>query len=243
MNYQGIKAVLKKIRVLGTFYIAKQTPKHLELIRLYELDVVLKMLPSEGRLLEIGSGTGWQARALQDLGYDVSGIDIPLSNLKDTRIWPVTDYDGRSIPFSDNTFDIVFSSNVLEHIPHIYEFQKEIQRVAKPRGIVIHVLPSSSWRFWSNITEILKKWRLPLVHGEHASNSFIEIYYFSRWKWSCLFRNTGWKIEALNPVGLFYTGSSIIDSRMSMGMRRKLSFVIGSACNVFVLRKNDEYEG
>lgn len=71
-----------------------------------------------------------------EAGFDVSGIDIPSSNLKDDRIWPVTDYDGKNIPF-----DIVFSSNVLEHIPHIYDFQGEIERVLKPGSIVIHILP------------------------------------------------------------------------------------------------------
>jgi len=117
---------------------------------------------------------------LQNIGYDVCAIDIPSSNLGKDRIWPVTDYDGKTIPAEDDTFDIVFSSNVLEHIPHIYQFQKEIQRVLKPDGIVIHILPSSSWRIWSNFTEIIKYWRLPLVHGEHAGNSFTEIFYFRR---------------------------------------------------------------
>jgi len=144
------------------------------------------------------------------------------------------------IPFEDHAFDIVFSSNVLEHIPHVVEFQKEIQRVLKPDGIAIHVLPSSSWRVWSNMTEMLKNWRLPLVHGEHAGNSFIEIYYFSRWSWSRLFCNTGWIIENLKPIGLFYTGSSIMDSRLSIKTRRQLSRVMGSACNIFVLKKSGQ---
>lgn len=236
----NISSLLKKIRSLGTFYIAEQTPKHLEAIRLYELDVALNLFPSEGKLLEIGAGTGWQAKALQNHGYDVCAIDIPSSNLRDNRIWPVTDYDGKTIPFEDNTFDIIFSSNVLEHISHIYEFQKEMHRVIKPEGIVIHILPSSSWRFWSNITDILKSWRLPYAHGEHAGNSFIEIYYFSCRYWSRLFRKTDWRIEALKPVGLFYTGSSVMDSRLSIGMRKKLSRVMGSACNIFVLRSYEQ---
>ena len=176
---------------------------------------------------------------MQSLGYDVSAIDIDSSNLRDDRIWPVTNYDGMKIPFDDNAFDIVFSSNVLEHIPHIVEFQEEIQRVLKPGGVAVHILPSSSWRLWSNITEMLKNWRLPLVHGEHAENSFVEIYHFSRWLWSSLFRKTGWTIETLKPIGLFYTGSSIMDSRLSISVRRRLSRIMGSACNVFVLKDSD----
>jgi len=238
MKDRTIKKRLKKIRAFCMFWIAQPTSAHLEAIRLEELDIAHDYLPSEGRLLEIGAGTGWQAQALQDRGYDVSAIDIASSNLREERIWLVTDYDGMKIPFDDNTFDIVFSSNVLEHIPHIFEFQKEIQRVLKPEGIAIHILPSSSWRLWSNMTEMLKNWRLPLVHGEHAGNPFIEIYYFSRWSWSRLFRKTGWTIETLKPIGLFYTGSSIMDFRLSINMRRKLSRVMGSACNFIVLKES-----
>jgi len=239
MNLHEVKIKCKKIRSFFTFWIAQSTSKHLQAIRLEELDIVRNYLPSGGRLLEIGAGTGWQAQALEKLGYGVAAIDIPSSNLKDNRIWPVTDYDGKAIPFEDDTFDIVFSSNVLEHIPHIYDFQKEIKRVLKPGGCVIHVLPSSIWRFWSNITEMLKNWRMPLVHGEHASNAFIEVYYFCRWTWSSLFRKTGWIIETSKPIGLFYTGSSIMDSRLSLGKRRWLSRVMGSSCNIFVLRSKD----
>lgn len=79
-----------------------------------------------------------------------------------------------------------------------------------------------------------------MIHGEHAGNSFIEIYYFSRWYWRHLFHKTGWKIESVKPIGLFYTGSSIMDSRLSIGIRSKLSLVMGSACNTFILRSNNK---
>ena len=68
MKIYDIKKALKKLRSLGAFYIADRPPKHLDTIRLYELDVALKLLPLEGKLLEIEAGTGWQARALQKQG-------------------------------------------------------------------------------------------------------------------------------------------------------------------------------
>ena len=237
MKDNTLKTILKKIRAIGTFYVAKQTSNHLEAIRLYEIGVVQGILPPEGRLLEIGAGTGWQAQVMSNAGYDVSAIDIPLSNLKANRVWPVIDYDGVVIPFSDNTFDIIYSSNVLEHIVHIDEFQKEIQRVLKPDGIVVHVIPTSSWRFWSSMTEIIKSWRLPVVHGEQAKNAITEMYYFSRWWWMRLFRKTGWTLESIKPMGLFYTGSSVMDSRLSIKKRLMLSVVMGSACDIYILKK------
>ena len=237
MKTLALKNVLRKIRSAGTFWIAQQTLDHLEAIRTYELGIVLDMLPPRGRVLEIGAGTGWQARALENRGYDVSAIDLSSSNYRENRVWLVTEYDGKHIPFEDNAFDIIFSSNTLEHILHIYEFQKEIHRVLKPDGVVLHLLPSSSWCLWTNITHLLKWWTIPNAHGKHAGNSLTEIYYFSRRWWARLFRETGWTVVAQDSNGLFYTGNSIMDSRLNMSIRSKLSRVLGSSCNIFIVRK------
>lgn len=220
-----------------TFWIAKPSLAHLEALRAHELAVILSLLPSKGKILEIGAGTGWQAKTLEEHGYEVSAIDLNSSNYKEARIWPVTEYDGKNIPFEDNSFDIVFSSNTLEHIPHVFEFQKEIQRVLKSDGLALHVLPSSSWRFWTNITEFFKIWAISKSHGEHAPNSFKEIFYFSRRWWSKLFYETGWNIVAKKSNRLFYSGSFIMDSRLSISTRRKLRYILGSSCNIFILRK------
>jgi len=237
MTVLALKKMLLKMRSIGTFWIAELTLEHLEAIRTSELGILLDMLPPSGRVLEIGAGTGWQARVLENRGYNVSAIDLASSTYRANRVWPVTEYDGKNIPFEDNVFDIIFSSNTLEHIPHIHEFQKEIHRVLKPDGIVLHVLPSSSWRLWTSITQLLKCWTVPKAHGEHAGNALTEIHYFSRRWWVRLFRETGWTVMAQGSNRLFYTGHSIMDSRLNMSIRRKLSHVLGSSCNIFVARK------
>lgn len=124
-------------------------------IRQREIELIIseiQYLPQQDcKILEIGAGTGWQAKTMADMGYQVQAIDLAESNYSDKRIWPILNYNGKNIPFSDECFDAVFSSSVLEHIPHLDEFQKEIKRVLKPKGIAIHILPSGSWRFWTNI--------------------------------------------------------------------------------------------
>jgi ubiquinone/menaquinone biosynthesis C-methylase UbiE len=237
MLNRSLKGTLLTLRSIGTFWVAKQSLEHLKDIRVYELNVVLNMLPPEGRVLEIGAGTGWQARMLGERGYDVSAIDISSSIYKPDCVWSITEYDGKNIPFEDESFDIIYSSNTLEHIPDVYEFQKEIYRALKPEGVVVHVLPSSSWRLWSNITHLLKSWTIPKAHGEHASNSLTEVNYFRRRWWAKLFHETGWKIVAQRSNGLFYTGSSIMDSRINIKRRSELSHILGGAGNIFFLRK------
>ena len=125
----------------------------LEAIRLSELrqieDILKNVVASTARILEIGAGTGWQARELAARGYAVSAIDIPTSNHGKGRIWPIIDFDGRHIPFPDNSFDVVYSSNVLEHVEDIDTLNIEIIRVLRSDGFAIHYVPTSAWRGWS----------------------------------------------------------------------------------------------
>lgn len=231
-----IKAALRALRRL---LIAEQSLAHLQAIRIHELEEVAALLPPGGRLLEIGAGTGWQALALAQRGFEVSAVDLPASKYAGDRVFPVIDYDGHALPFGDGEFTVVYSSNLLEHIPHLEDFQREIHRVLQPSGYVVHVLPSSSWRFWSNLTHPLKYRRWPHAHGEHAAGAFDEIGRFSRREWRRHFLATGWAVAAEHPNRLFYTGSSILDARLGINMRRRLSRLLGSSCNIFVLREPD----
>jgi ubiquinone/menaquinone biosynthesis C-methylase UbiE len=67
-------------------------------------------------------------------------------------LFRITDFDGRNAPFHDASFDIVFSSNVLEHVPDLVHMHSEIQRVLTPNGYAVHVLPTHSWRLWTTLS-------------------------------------------------------------------------------------------
>src|SRR5262249_28782812 len=63
--------------------------------------------------------------------------------------------------------DVVFSSNVLEHIAHVERFQREMQRVLRPGGRAIHIVPSACWRLWTSVAHypFLVKYLLKRVRG------------------------------------------------------------------------------
>jgi SAM-dependent methyltransferase len=128
------------------------TLEMLERIRAAEIERVVSHLPVGSRVLEIGAGAGHQALALSRRGFDVSAIDLHRSAYAKERIFPVVDYDGAHIPFPDATFDVVFSSNVLEHVRDLSAMHTEIKRVLKPGGYCLHVLPTHIWRFWTSVT-------------------------------------------------------------------------------------------
>ncbi len=129
--------------------------EHLRSIRQFEAIAVAPWLPPEGRLLEIGAGAGWQAEIFVQKGLRVFAIELPSSEYLVHSAFPIIRYDGITIPFADSTFDVVYSSNVLEHIPHVEMFQREILRVLKPNGRMIHALPTSTWRVTTSLAHYL----------------------------------------------------------------------------------------
>ncbi|MDG9667332.1 class I SAM-dependent methyltransferase [Hahella sp. CR1] len=50
-------------------------------------------------------------------------------------------YDGGEIPVPDETYDLIFSSSVLEHVKDINITLKEIERILKEGGVFISVVP------------------------------------------------------------------------------------------------------
>jgi SAM-dependent methyltransferase len=126
--------------------------EHLDTLRIAEIEKVVPFFPPGARILEIGAGTGQQALELQRRGFHVTAIELADSNYAANRVYPIVDYDGIHIPLPDGSFDVVFSSNVLEHVPDLGRLHAEIKRTLKPSGICVHVLPTHSWRFWTTLT-------------------------------------------------------------------------------------------
>src|SRR5215472_4951774 len=105
-------------------------------------------LLSHTDLLEIGSADGTQLSILGDSCKSIRGIDIVLPPHPAV---PVIEYDGRSIPFRDASFDLVFSSNVMEHVQDEHALHREMHRVLRPNGRCLHVVPSATWRAWTSV--------------------------------------------------------------------------------------------
>jgi SAM-dependent methyltransferase len=121
-------------------------------VRAAEIETVKAWLTPGKRLLELGGGDGFQAGLLSRMGYEVSSIDVTPRPGSTPGCHPVIGYDGRHIPFPDASFDIVFSSNVLEHIVDLPATFAELRRVERRGCRGVHLVPSASWRFWTTVT-------------------------------------------------------------------------------------------
>lgn len=127
------------------------------------------------KLLEIGSGSGFQLSLLSKVCSSAHGIDVATGDYSGHQVFPVTLYDGVNIPFADRSFDTIFSSNLLEHIQHLSAFSHEIKRALKDTGTCVHILPSHYWRLWTHITHYINlpamAWKYLRVSGSGSGNS------------------------------------------------------------------------
>jgi SAM-dependent methyltransferase len=117
-------------------------------VRSFELNRARSHFAPQSRVLEIGGGNGWQASNLASWGLDVESIDVATAA---ESYHPVSLYDGIRLPYSDASFDLIFSSNVLEHLEERPTLFVEMARVLKPGGVMVHIVPTSSWRFWTSL--------------------------------------------------------------------------------------------
>jgi SAM-dependent methyltransferase len=140
-------------------------------MRARELDLAIPLLPAGARILELGAGDGWQASRLSGQGFAITAIDISRSMSRRPQYFPVMEYDGTTLPFLDNSFDAVYSSNVMEHVVEFDKVQSELARVLAPGGIAVHCVPSASWRFWTTLGHPVRVVRRTLNHVKRRQPS------------------------------------------------------------------------
>ena len=91
------------------------------------------------RVLDVGGGPGYFAEAFAQRGASYVGLepDVGEMSAAGIEVAQAVRGDGTRLPFADDTFDITYSSNVAEHIPHPWDMGEEMLRVTKPDGLVI----------------------------------------------------------------------------------------------------------
>jgi ubiquinone/menaquinone biosynthesis C-methylase UbiE len=101
------------------------------------------------RVLEIGLGQGADSEQMIRRGALWSGLDLSSESisrvsarlrLRGLPYERLEQGNALSMPFPDNSFDIVFSHGVLHHIPDVIGVQREIARVLRPGGLLIVML-------------------------------------------------------------------------------------------------------
>jgi SAM-dependent methyltransferase len=112
------------------FYISSQ---------IYGLYMGIKLITEKyvfGKVLDLGCGEMTYKELLKPKSKEYISLDKYACH-------PDIDYvaDINKLPFEDNSFDVIFCSQVLEHVPRPWISIKEISRVLKPGGNLILTVP------------------------------------------------------------------------------------------------------
>ncbi len=131
-NYRKVHSENLAFSGADSYYFAEN--KVLELIK--EED-------GERSLLDLGCGDGVTELFFYKYrpGWRIDAIDISIKSIEEAKSKNIPNtkfevYNGDTIPFPDNSFDIVFVAAVLHHIDTSlhHNFLKEAYRVLRPKG-------------------------------------------------------------------------------------------------------------
>lgn len=104
-------------------------------------------------VLEIGVNRGYGSRILASESASLVGVDLShalaLQAHRDTGL-PVVQANGQRLPFPDETFDVVVTFQVIEHVWDVGAYLREICRVLRPEGLLLVSTPQAKARLYAD---------------------------------------------------------------------------------------------
>ncbi len=150
-----------QIRDLSKYYKYEYAPSNLSLddkkgdrpgsnnpssIKRYEqvFDFILPYINNESRILDVGCALGGFLKFCETKGFlNVYGIDPIKAYVNKANKTYIKFGSVYSIPFKDNSFDIIILDQVLEHLSNLKLAMKEIKRVLTKGGLCYIGVPDS----------------------------------------------------------------------------------------------------
>jgi SAM-dependent methyltransferase len=154
-------------------------------------------------VLELGPGHTPQVLELAKRAGARScrGLDVERMAEADDREIAIDIYDGRAMPYGDETFDVVWSSDVLEHVRFPEQTIREAHRVLRPGGwLLAHIDLRDHYRLHDE-----SRWLDCLRYPEPlwwamTSNRSSFVNRLRSSEWLSLLRATGFEVESAREL-------------------------------------------
>jgi len=199
------------------------------------------------RLLEVGCGMGTDLLQFACGGAQVTGVDLTPRSIEITRRhfqlhgqrgdFAVT--DGECLPFTPESFDVVYSNGVLHHTPDTEGALREIHRVLRSGGLArVMLYHRNSWNYWFEMILHRGLLRGQLLRGhtsEEIMSRYVEVNQgggrplvkvYSRRaarRLFSMFREVNIEVEQLTRSELYAFGR-IIPEKLFRFLRRKIGW-------------------
>lgn len=170
-----------------------------------------------GRLLDVGCGDGSYLRAMQQLGWDVHGIEVAewAVEIARRRLGRVRVTHGTVADLAASTpaFDLIVLSHVLEHVPDPRALLDEARRRLTEHGRLRVIVPDLA----GLEARLFGRYWLGLDVPRHLVT-------FSRRTLTILLRQTGFTVEACRPQYLpdlpYLSVRYLLDAKLGPGRPR-----------------------
>ncbi|MCD6311271.1 MAG: class I SAM-dependent methyltransferase [Elusimicrobia bacterium] len=127
-----------------------------------ETDAIFAECPEKlfGSGLELGAGDGYQSKLISKYVVKLVSSDYSAKRLgikarggeniiENGMEYTVCDAERPEESFDPGSFDFIFSSSLLEHLPHPGKALNGMGKIMKDDGIMIHCMPNSFWKLAS----------------------------------------------------------------------------------------------
>ncbi len=103
------------------------------------------------RVLDVGCGAGFLSNHLAREGFDVTGVDLSQPSLEVAEKMDITKQvrylqaDAYELPFENCSFDVITSTDFLEHVSDPKRVLHEVNRVLAPNGFFFFHTFNKNW--------------------------------------------------------------------------------------------------
>jgi SAM-dependent methyltransferase len=146
----------------------------------------------QGKLMDFGCGSKPYKSLFSNI-TEYIGVDYDSPGHPHTNEQIDVLYDGKHLPFPDNHFDSIFTTEVFEHIFNLPEILKELNRVLKPGGKILitcpfaiceHEVPNDFARYTSFAMKyMLEQNNFSVLHLDKTGNSVETIWQLRLMYW------------------------------------------------------------
>jgi ubiquinone/menaquinone biosynthesis C-methylase UbiE len=149
--------------IYSTISSKEKVEKYQQIIRDAEWTQIENHIAKKSKFLDVGCGAGYSLmKASEDLDCKAVGIDPDpgahgVGRFVKELVNQIEIKQGfaENLPFADNSFDVVYSSHVLEHVNDEVKALDEMKRVLKKDGVLVIGMPTSNMAFLNYFSQFI----------------------------------------------------------------------------------------
>ena len=204
-----------------------------QLVKNHTLKKKLKLINSfkteEKTILDVGAGTGDFLKVCKTGGWKITGIEPSDKAREYAKSKNIVLYENLN-QVENNQFDVITLWHVLEHIPILVEYIKQLKKLLKPNGVLIIAVPNHKSFDAKHYKEFWAAYDVPR-----------HLWHFSKTAISKLFSLVDMNVEKILPMKFDSYYVSLLSEKYKTKKSRPFNaFFIGLQSNLKA-KRNGEY--